>query len=243
MNPPKYLYKYKAINSITDLSRILSIINEHKIYMPTYDELNDPLEGAGYNISVPGWAGISIQEAADLELSPIEETKKLFRILSLSSDPVSPQLWAHYSNNYNGICLGFSTARVFKEADKVRYWQKRRRRAFTARDLEEAVRDGFYYKQKEWGYEKEWRIVGRMEREEKFLRFAPNDLVAIIIGNKTPEDIAQIIVNAVDSHVRVYKAVPGYQTAGIHLLKWGYQVPLNGTPIEYVTSIEDDLAK
>ena len=119
MNEPKYLYKYKAINTITDLSRVLSIINDNEIYMPTYDQLNDPLEGAGYNINITGWAGMSILSAADMELTPIEEMKKCFRILSFSSDPVSPQLWAHYANNYNGICLCFSREGVFKEAKYI----------------------------------------------------------------------------------------------------------------------------
>lgn len=68
MNEPKYLYKYKAINTITDLSRVLSIFRESKIYMPTYDQLNDPLEGAGYNIEIPGWAGMSTLLISDTEM-------------------------------------------------------------------------------------------------------------------------------------------------------------------------------
>ena len=75
LKPPTYLYKYKAISSITDLSRVLAIIRDSSIYMPTYDQLNDPLEGAGYNISMPGWAGASILEAADMELPPVEDMK------------------------------------------------------------------------------------------------------------------------------------------------------------------------
>lgn len=242
MNEPKYLYKYKAINTITDLSRVLSIIRESKIYMPTYDQLNDPLEGAGYNINIPGWAGISILSAADMELTPIEEMKKCFRILSLSTDPVSPQLWAHYANNYHGICLCFSRKGVFKEARRVQYKKKKGKKVDTTKDLEEAVYKGFFYKQKDWGYEKEWRIAGRMEGGKEYLQFAPKDMEAVIIGKNTPIDIAQIIVNSLRRYVRVFKAVPGYQTASIHLLNWGYEVPLDGSPIQYVTSIEEELS-
>lgn len=243
MKAPKYLYKYKAISSITDLSRVLAIIRDSSIYMPTYDQLNDPLEGAGYNITIPGWAGVSILEAADMELPPVEDMKKQFRILSLSLDPVSPQLWAHYSNNYNGVCLCFSTDGVFREAEKVLYRQKKRKKAFTEKDLVEGVRRGFFYKQKDWSYENEWRIVGRMEDGKEFLHFAPKDLAAVIIGKNTPVDIAQIIIDNLKDHVRVFKAVPGYQTAGIHLLDWNYEIQLDGSPIEYVTRIEDELPK
>ena len=240
---PKYLYKYKAISSITDLSRVLAIIRESSIYMPTYDQLNDPLEGAGYNISMPGWVGGSILEAADMELPPVEDMKKQFRILSLSLDPVSPQLWAHYSNNYNGVCLCFSTDGVFKEAEEVLYRQKKRKNAKTQTDLADGVRRGFFYKQKNWSYEKEWRIVGCMEEGKEYLQFAPKDLAAVIIGKNTPADIAQIIIDNLKDHVRVFKAVPGYQTAGIHLLDWNYEVQLDGSPIEYVASIEVELSK
>ena len=242
MNEPKYLYKYKAINTITDLSRVLSIFRESKIYMPTYDQLNDPLEGAGYNIEIPGWAGMSTLLIADTELPPIEDTKKEFRILSLSLDPMSPQLWAHYANNYNGVCLCFSRDGVFKEARKVQYRQKKKTKARTINDMEKAVYNGFFYKQKDWGYEKEWRIVNRMEDGKEFLHFTPEDLKAVIIGEKTPGDIAQIIINSLGEHVRVFKAVPGYQTAGIHLLNWGDEILFNGTPNPYITSIEEELS-
>lgn len=242
MKKPKYLYKYKGINSIEDLSRVLSIIKESKIYMPTYDQLNDPLEGAGYNISIPTWAGISILSAADMELPPIEEMKKRFRILSLSTDPVSPQLWAHYANNYNGICLCFSRDGVFKEAKRVLYSQKRHKKALTDKELEDAVHRGFFYKQKEWKYEKEWRIVGHMEEDNNYLHFPTKTLAAVIIGDKTPPNIAQIIIDSLGEKVRVFKAVPGYQTAEIHLLNWEYEVPLDGSPIQYVTNIEDELS-
>lgn len=72
---PKYLFKYKSISSLEDVGRFLDIIRNNRIYYPTYKQLNDPLEGAGFNINIPGPAGISIHRAADAELAPIEELK------------------------------------------------------------------------------------------------------------------------------------------------------------------------
>ncbi len=242
MKKLKHLYKYKSLNSISDLSRVLSIINESKIYMPTYDQLNDPLEGAGYNIILSPWAGIQTFSTADVELPPIEKVKNKFRILSLSIDPISPQLWAHYANNYNGICLCFSMDGVFGEAKEVLYRQKDEKKALTNEELEIAVYEGLFYKQRDWSYEKEWRIVRRMKRN-KYLHFNPEDLVAVIIGAKTPTEIAQIIVKSIRENIKVFKAVPGYRTASIHLLDWNYEVVFDGVPIEYITSIEDELSK
>ena len=72
---PKYLFKYKSISSLEDVERFLDIIRNNRIYYPTYKQLNDPLEGAGFNINIPGWAGISIHRAADVELPLIEKEK------------------------------------------------------------------------------------------------------------------------------------------------------------------------
>ena len=70
---PKYLFKYKSISSLEDVERFLDIIKNNRIYYATYKQLNDPLEEAGFNINIPGWAGIGIHRAADVELAAIEE--------------------------------------------------------------------------------------------------------------------------------------------------------------------------
>lgn len=54
------------------MERFLDIIEYNRIYYLTYKQLNDPLEGIGFNINIPGWAGIGIHRAVDIELAPIE---------------------------------------------------------------------------------------------------------------------------------------------------------------------------
>ena len=107
------------------MERFLDIIKNNRIYYPTYKQLNDPLEGAGFNINIPGWAGIGIHRAADVELPPIEELKMEYGILSLSDCANSPQLWAHYANNYKGVCLCLKTDGLLSNAKKVSYSDNR----------------------------------------------------------------------------------------------------------------------
>ena len=83
------------------------------------------LERAGLKINIPGWAGISIHRAADVELPPIEELKMEYRILSLSDCAISPQLWAHYANNYKGVCLCLKTDGLLSNAKKISYSDNR----------------------------------------------------------------------------------------------------------------------
>lgn len=241
MSIPRILYKYKSISTIEDLERILDIVKSKKIYMPKYDQLNDPLEGAGYNISISGWAGCSLAIEADEELFPIEDEKKRFRILSLSSDPISPQLWAHYSNNYSGVCLCFSTDGVFGEAKPVKYKPCKKQDAMKEGALTKAVYNGFFYKQKGWSYESEWRIVKLEEDIDNYLQFEPNELRGIIFGHNINHEIAEVIIKQLDKHVRVLVAEPGYQTAMIHLLNWNYEYTYDGSPKPYIYRIDEEL--
>ena len=87
IHPPE-LYKYKPIVCETDLERVLQIIDNHEIYIPSYHQLNDPLESAGAYISlaVPG-AG---NRAAMGEIGAVVDGYlSNYRILSFSSVPNS----------------------------------------------------------------------------------------------------------------------------------------------------------
>ena len=125
MKKPSYIYKYKGISSTTDLIRLLDIINNNRIYLPTSNQLNDPLEGQMISISTDGYAGHSMSLAADEEDMFIRNIKEEYKILSLSERWNNPQLWAHYANCYKGVCLCFSTKGVFGKIEKVEYCEER----------------------------------------------------------------------------------------------------------------------
>ena len=57
---PKLLYKYLSVADIEHLTRLHDIIENHHIYFPKYDNLNDPLEGAAIDIHNGGYAGYSL---------------------------------------------------------------------------------------------------------------------------------------------------------------------------------------
>ena len=114
---------------------------------------------------------MSIQYFADEELGPIEAMKNNYRILALSEDPQSPQLWAHYADNYTGVCLCFSTDGSLADAHKVSYSDKKPQRSPRGEiQLMNAVRNGFFQKHSGWAYEKEWRVVCE-KMDDHFLHF------------------------------------------------------------------------
>ena len=237
-NVPQILYKYKSIAKKEDFLRVLEVIDEGKIYLPSYDQLNDPLEGAGYNINIQGWAGMSMQYFADEELMPIEEMKKRFRILSLSKNPKSPQLWAHYADNYSGICLCFSTNGTFSVAKRVEYTNiKKEKHPRNDYQLKQTVLSGFYQKHKGWSYEEEWRIV-REHTDNNYIHFEKNELVGIILGQNIATDDKRELLKRIPMHIKVIKTRVGYQIPQVHLQPIHYEYDYNGEPVYYLGDIE-----
>lgn len=239
---PKLIYKYKSISSIEDLNRILDIIKMNHIYVPQYFQLNDPLEGAGANIELDGWPGMSLGIAADEELVPIEEMKQKFRILSLSANPVSPQLWAHYTSTYQGVCFCFSTENTFSSIKPVHYMDPIKGVfADDEQKLETAVLNNFFYKQSGWSYEEEWRIILKNIEENKYLKFSPEEFRGVILGDKLDRSIQELVITSLPENVKVIKSRPGYQTRKINLLPWDYEYDYDGSKIQYIENIEEYL--
>lgn len=240
---PNLLYKYKSLSEKKDFLRVLEIIDCGKIYLSDYDKLNDPLEGAGYNINLNGWTGMSLQYLADEELSPIEEMKSRFRILALSEDPKSPQLWAHYADNYKGICLCFTTDGTFADAQKVQYVKKKEeRKPKTDKQLKMDVLSGFYQKHSGWSYEGEWRIVHE-KTDDHYLHFEKNELVGIILGQNISDEDKRELLRRIPSHVRIMKTKVGYQIPQVNLQPLNYEYEYTGKKVHYIDDIEGYLLK
>ena len=234
---PNLLYKYKQLLTIEDLNRVLQVFKENAIYYPDYKKLNDPLEGAGHNIHIDPWAGISLHELADVELGPIREEKLKYRVLSLSSDPSSPQLWAHYAGNYCGICFCFSTKGSFQRAREVIYENPPYMKGVLNDDFEKAVHESFFYKQSGWRHEKEWRVIEKTE--EDYFKFNSKDLIGVIIGERVPAEIKKIMVNYLPETVKALRTKVGFQTYTIHFLPWDYEVSYDGIKLPYIDNLEE----
>lgn len=239
---PRFLYKYKGIQSINDMDQLFDIIFNHRLYFARYDQLNDPLEGSGGNIGFEAWAGASIIMNADEELYPIEEIKSHYGVLSLSAKPNIQQLWAHYSNNYKGICLCFSTKGLLQSSKKMNYVLDREFiYANSDEEREIAVFNNFFYKHLGWSYEQEWRCVKDIRNDGQFSDFDLDELVGIIIGDKLPISISEMIVKLLPKNIKVMKARPGYQTFQIGLLPWKYTIKYDGSKPDYINDIEEYL--
>ena len=148
---PKLLFKYKKVTTTLDLSRFCDALKENRIYFSRPSNLNDSMEGTGTNLIGGAAAGF-------------ETLKDNYRVLALSESCLSPVMWSHYADNRSGICLGFrkgnpfdnDNSSAFKTAEKVKYVSNRNE--FSS-DTKQAIENDLYYKNSDWSYEREWRII------------------------------------------------------------------------------------
>ena len=130
------LYKYKSFTNTKSFEYTVdSLVNKY-LYFSRPSELNDPFDcqiqvdanakGRAFN----SWRNEMIKESdVDKQFLTIDYTNQLFsdtkilngmktlthlmvesnHLLSLTTDCLNESMWALYSGNYNGICIGYNT--------------------------------------------------------------------------------------------------------------------------------------
>ncbi|MBP3783814.1 MAG: DUF2971 domain-containing protein [Butyrivibrio sp.] len=231
MEKPMFVYKYKSIDTKEDLIRLIDIVNNHRIYLPNYAQLNDPLEGEIINIELDGYMGCSLSLMADKEDKYVQACKGEYKILSLSEKPDVSQLWAHYANNYEGVCLCFKTDGAFRKIQAVEYCDNRENvHSEDSKSLTRYVRKSFVKKNKGWQYEKEWRLVLKTQKE--YLTFEERELVGIILGHNLSREVVNFIRDNTDERLLKMRTDIGYRTFNINILPLGFRYDFDGTPLK-----------
>jgi len=164
-------YKYYKYIPIVDY-QMLSLIN-HDAYFSDYKTLNDPLECC--LISTSAWFNYCIEQ---YKITP--------RILALTLNPESKLMYSHYAKNHTGICVEYELD-LDNLSNKFSYGQVKYE---NGKNSIENIRDLYMLKNKEWKYEKEFRLV-RFDNEE----FLDVKIASITFGYKCSEDHKKIIVN------------------------------------------------
>ena len=230
MDKPKLIFKYRALSSREDIDRFYDIIKYNRLYLPTIPQVNDPFEGkidATFAVM-----GQSMRMAMDIDFFAVSDRKEKTRLLSLSEDCFSPQLWAYYCNNYHGVCLCYKTDKTFSEIMPVQYSDKIRSGEGvlepTFKQIYELIKDSLFVKQEGWMYEKEWRMVFQPVLKDEydsnendvdsFLSYDSEELVGIIIGERT--------------HT-------GARTGKVKIQEYGYQYDGTGAPADYISTVRE----
>lgn len=124
-------------------------------------------------------------------------------ILSLTEDPCSVVMWAHYANNHNGIVVQFDERHDFFAAtpleghtvamSRVEYSRQRPILSYSTIHSP-AV---YFRKSPEWSYEREWRLVRLLSDAAKVL---PHSEYPICLFEVPPSAITGVIIGVAVSH-------------------------------------------
>lgn len=238
---PDLLFKYKALNTKEDLIRTIDIIKNHRLYMPYRKQLNDPFESVAVSPTGEAVMGASIMYAADEEPTYLENGRDEYRILALSEECFSPQMWAYYCSDYSGICMGFIPNRSFLCAKPIIYTNKQY--SYNEEDVFGydlvlgAVEKSLFIKQREWSHEKEWRII--LKDKEPYFSFEENELMCIIVGYRMNDETKSFIKDITPKNIPVLVARPGMISYRLYLQPIDYAVKYDGSDRPEIRSISE----
>ena len=139
---PMHFYKYRSLSNIR---YFLDILIFKRLYLASYSELNDPMEGA-----------FRIQNGVDVSwLSLLRSEKNNIHICSLSN---SILMWSHYADSHKGCCIELEvTSKTGIKETPVQYVDKIE--AVYGNNYKEEAYLILSRKLKCWDYEKEVRIM------------------------------------------------------------------------------------
>ena len=146
-------YKFRSSSQI---AFAFDVIINQRLFCSDWKDLNDPMEGM-YAYSHGLKSDRSIIEE---RVKGIRESKRKYKICSLSSTFDSHLLWAHYAGGFDGVAIEVDLP---DNTPDIRNVEPRGVFAFVDMDRftseEEAARTILFSKYSEWEYEKEIRIL------------------------------------------------------------------------------------
>jgi hypothetical protein len=153
---PQKLFRYRSIKS---LQRELTAIEQGYLYCSSYNNLNDPMEGLYTSSNV-------LRESEDYRTvrQAIHDDKVNIGICSLSETHDHELMWAHYADQFAGICIEYNLSRLLtnlpKDVDFVRmFYDERGPTVYrSSKSPTELAKMVLSYKNYRWLYEREWRM-------------------------------------------------------------------------------------
>ena len=145
-------------------------LEERRIKVGTLDDLNDPFELEPY-LRLPFEERQPLHEIRD-------RLSKTYGLLCFAPDWKQTLLWSHYADGHKGVAIGFEVLRDEEEVFEVEYAEDPIRRKIQLTGVHETDEKLFLdlarVKYKEWHYEKESRILVKLEPEMRVHMTCPD---------------------------------------------------------------------
>ena len=200
---PKYLYKYYSENLLN-----MDAIKNHEMWYSAPCNFNDVFDcdvstnekalfesflkanpqGRRIRQGSPMWIKLKsdVHKQIDYLQGTFEETKQTTGISCLSESDSSLLMWAHYANNYKGMCVEYELLQIseqlkFSPIPVIYANEKISLNSLISenlgRDTMRLFVESITTKSPEWSYEKEWRII-----RGPFSRFTDTKAVSEVLA-------------------------------------------------------------
>jgi len=152
---PNTLYRYRSLTPAT-FDREIETIAKSYIYCGAYANLNDPMEGF-FNLASKAQA---VVERA------IKDMSAKIGVGSFCEACDNELMWAHYADQFRGICIAYDFRRLISELpDDVYFTRMHYAERFpvigeSRREPDILAMRVLSYKNYRWAYEREWRMFG-----------------------------------------------------------------------------------
>jgi len=189
--PPSRLFRYRPITDL-NLTRELKAISEGYVFCPSYKEMNDPMEGAHAESAM-------LQKAKSyaVTVAQVTEAKGELGIASFSESNLSEPMWAHYANEFRGVCIGYNFKKLLNELPnddvfvRMSYNEKAPVLFNDQKSAGQRARMVLSTKAVRWGAEREWRLIRPRRGEAEYNSI--NCVSGIYLGSRiSPEHRAAI---------------------------------------------------
>ena len=157
---PRKLYRYR---SLKDFTREVAAIENCHLYCANFTDLNDPMEGLFRS-------SLGLEESADYKQirEEIIEKKSEMRMCCFSEIHNHELMWAHYADQFKGICIAYSFSMLLTQLPKnisfVRMFYDETEPIIPKNDktsskkLNDLAKMVLSHKNFRWLYEREWRM-------------------------------------------------------------------------------------
>jgi len=208
---PSRLFRYRRINEET-LERELEAIEKGYVFCAGHTTLNDPMEG-GHRLS----ALLSNGRSREAVKEKVKQAITSMGIASFSEIKNHETMWAHYANNFKGICISYRTASLISglagdiDIVKMNYSEDPPVLLRNSETPEKRAKLALSYKTLRWSQEREWRVFALNQGPQRYKNISA--VSSVYIGARVDRREKESIVRRMsEARIPVYEMrIDSYQ--------------------------------
>lgn len=164
---PSSLYRYRPLGEKAE--RELQALLDGYIYCSAFSEMNDPMEGI-YRTS----ARFSENPNSEKSRARVQDGLQNMGIASMSEVHDHEPMWAHYADQFKGMCIQYSLNRLLKRLDseiaitRMMYSEKEPVLLDDKSNSTDKARLCLSSKTVRWASEREWRIFKAVQGRAEY---------------------------------------------------------------------------